>query len=182
MVGPMAMPPQHFMPMMPDPMTQPMQCFPPSPLMHSTGYDAQGWNMMPMYPVSPIQALHDTGDGFSRQHTREPWTNRTEPSSPTSDSAQRAVYMQTLDSATTTTDLKGLLDLDQRPGTARSGSWDEAMAASEDMNAPDLESSYKDRNGGKGGQDFLKKTVDLHKPLVVDGSGMQKRSLELVST
>ena len=60
MMGPMQITPQPFMPVMTEPMAQPMQCYPPSPLMHCSMYDAQGWNMMPMYPISsipPIQPL-----------------------------------------------------------------------------------------------------------------------------
>lgn len=242
MAGPMAISPQHFMSMMPDPLTQPMQCIPPSPLMHSSICDAQGWNMMPMYPVSPIQPLHDMSSGYSRHQPRKPWANYPERSSPTGDSTQRAVYIQNLNAATTAADLKGLLQgagtvercnvtvtktfdnlrqpqpqpqpqpqgsaimrsieeakravttlnnmtfmgaqirVTMGPGTARSGSWDGAMAALEE-DLPDLEASDKRSESGKCGRKFPgKKGVDPHKPLVVDGSGMQKRSLELLST
>jgi RNA recognition motif-containing protein len=195
-------------------------------------YDAQGWNMMPMYPVSPIQPPHDTGDGYPRQHPRKPSAEHTEPSSPTSDPNQRAVHIQSLNTAITAADLKDLLQgagtveqckvavtgnfdnqtqaqpqshgsaimrsteeakravtilnnmtfmgaqirvkVDQLSDTARSGNWEEAMATPEDTNV-----SGNDQRG----QDApSKKTFDPHKPLVVDGSGMQKRSLELLST
>ena len=109
MMGPMAISTQHFMPMMPDPMAPPMQCFPPSPLMHSAMYDNPGWNMVPMYPASPLQIVHDAGDGYARQHARKPCTNCTEPNSPTSDSNERTVRIQNLHAATTAADLKTLL-------------------------------------------------------------------------
>ncbi|KAJ5219394.1 Nucleotide-binding alpha-beta plait [Penicillium cinerascens] len=236
--GPMAMSPHHYMSMMPDSRMQPMQCFPPSPLMHSSICDGQGWNVMPMYPVSPIQPLHDTSDGYPHHQPRKPWANYTERSSPTGDSTQRAVYIQNLNAATTAADLQGLLQgagtvercnvtvtkafdnqtqtqhqplgsaimrtieeakravatlnnttfmgaqirVTMGPGTVRSGSWDGAMAALEE-DLPDLEVSDKSSEGGRCGQEFPgRKRVDPHNPLVVDGSGMQKRSLELLST
>lgn len=161
MMGPMAISTQHFMPMMPDPMAPPMHCFPPSPLMHSPMYDNQGWNMVPMYSASPLQLFHDAGDDYARQHSRKPCTNCTEPNSPTSDSNQRAVYIP----------------------TSRSRSWDSAMTTSEDLSVPDLEFNHQSLGIGKSGQEIQSsKTVDPNKPLVVDGSGTQKRSLELLST
>lgn len=204
-------------------------------------YDSHGWNMVPMYPVSPVQRVHDASDGHSRQHPRKPWANYTQPNSPTSDSNQRAVCIQSLSPATTAADLKELLQsagtvehcnvavvetldnrsqippqphgsaimrsaeearravtmfnnipfmgapirvhMDHGSGLSRSGSWDSAMTASEDLSVPDLEFSHHNTEIGKDEQESQSiKTVDPHKPLVVDGSGMQKRSLELLST
>ncbi|KAJ5121780.1 Nucleotide-binding alpha-beta plait [Penicillium atrosanguineum] len=241
MMGPMAIPTQHFMPMMPDHMAPPMQCFPPSPLMRSPMYDNQGWNMVPMYPVSPLQLVHDVGDGYARQHPLKPWANYTEPNSPTSGAGQRAVYIQNLHTTTTAADLKTFLQgagtveqcnvaaietldnrnqfqsqphgsaimrsieeakqavallnntsfmgaqirvqMDNGSSTSRSRSWDSAMTTSEDLSVPNLEFSHQPLEIGKIGQELQNnRTFDPHKPLVVDGSGMQKRSLELLST
>ena len=106
MLGPMAMPPQPYM------MSEPMQYVPPSPMMHCSMYDAPGWNMIPMYPISPVQPLHDhIGDHYSlRFHPRKLWASHTPPSSsPAPDLAQRAVYIQNLNPASTTADLTTLL-------------------------------------------------------------------------
>lgn len=236
MIGPLAMPPQPYMPMM----TEPMQCVPPSPMMHCSMYDAPGWNMLPMYPISPVQPLHDnTGDPFPRFHTRKPWANHPPTSSsPVPDLAQRVVYVQNLNPATTTADLKALLQnvgtveqcnvtgpskihdpsqphasaimhsvdearramdmfngmtfmgsrirvkMDQSPDITRKGSWDGIVAQDE----PDLmEQTASEKSSESSGceQDVPfrePKRMDPHKPLVVDGSGVQKKSLELLST
>ncbi|KAJ5911905.1 uncharacterized protein N7473_001208 [Penicillium subrubescens] len=236
MIGPLAMAPQPYMPMMPEP----MQCVPPSPMMHCSMYDAPGWNMLPMYPISPVQPLHDNpGDPFPRFHPRKPWANHPPTSSsPVPDLAQRVVYFQNLNSATTTADLKALLQnvgtveqcnvtgpskihdlpqphasaimhsvdearramdmlngmtfmgsrirvrMDQFPDNSRKGSWDGKVAQDE----PDLmEQTASEKSSECSGceQDVSfqePKRMDPHKPLVVDGSGVQKRSLELLST
>lgn len=235
MMGPMPMTPQQFMPMM-----DAMQCFPPSPLMHCSMFDPS-WNMIPMYPISPIQPLHETGDGYGNYHPRKPWGNQTESgsSSPACETTQRAIVIQNLSAATTTADLKSLLrgtgnleqcdvtatpdkqdsqgqsqgsaimhsaedaqraiamlnnmtfmgarirvEMDpQRPGSTRTGSWDSAMGTAEDSESFDLASSDKHSECCECGQDIAgMKTVAPNRPLVVDGSGMQKRSLELLST
>ncbi|KAJ6119213.1 Nucleotide-binding alpha-beta plait [Penicillium sp. IBT 18751x] len=240
MMGPMAITPQHFLPMIPDPMPPQVQCFPPSPLMHSPMYDNQGWNMVPMYPASPLQLVHDVGDGYARQHSRKPWADYTEPNSPASDTNQRAVNIQNLHASTTAADLQALLRgagivekcniadieaLDSQgrpqtqlygsaimrsaeeaeqavallnnisfmgaqicvtmargPNTSRSRSRDSAMSTSEDLSVPDLEFSHQSSETGKSGHDpQSNKAIDPHKPLVVDGSGMRKRSSELLS-
>ncbi|KAJ5678500.1 Nucleotide-binding alpha-beta plait [Penicillium maclennaniae] len=240
MMGPMAISPQHFIPMVPDPMAPQVQCFPPSPLMHSPMYDNQGWNMVPMYPTSPLQLVHDTGDGYARPHSHKPWADYTEPNSPASDTNRRAVNIQNLHASTTAADLQALLrgagtveqcnvaaiealdsqgrpqthpygsaimrsteeaeqavallnnisfmgaqicvNMARDPNTSRSRSRDSAMTTSEDLSVPDLEFSHQSSETGKSGhQSQSNKTIDPHKPLVVDGSGMQKRSLELLS-
>ncbi|KAJ5688580.1 Nucleotide-binding alpha-beta plait [Penicillium macrosclerotiorum] len=235
MMGPMTIPPQPFIPMMPDP----MQCFPPSPMMHGSMYDAQAWNMMPMYPISPIQPVHDHGtDGFPRYHPRKPWAHHLHSSSPSPDMTPRAVYIQNLNSATTTADLKSLLQgagsveqcnvtvtseahdneaqthgsaimhsaeeaeravtmlngmtfmgsrirvkMDRRLNMMRSGSWDGAMAMQEEYDPTEPAASEKGSECSGCGQDIpAKRAADPNRPLVVDGSGMQKKSLELLST
>ncbi|KAJ5573391.1 Nucleotide-binding alpha-beta plait [Penicillium hispanicum] len=238
MMGPMPMPPQQFMPMMPDPLAQPMQCFPPSPLMHCAMFDAPGWNMMPLYPLSPTQSLHESGgDGYPHYQPRKPWASPAESNSPTSNLAQRAVYIQNLNAITTAADLKSLLQgagtvekcnvtvtsdtydhqaqahasaimltaeeakravsmlnnmtfmgaqirvkIDRRPSVTRSDSWDGTMAQ-EDHELPELVCNDKSSECSECGQNMLhKKTVDSCQPLVVDGSGLQKRSLEMLSS
>ncbi|KAJ5630111.1 Nucleotide-binding alpha-beta plait [Penicillium herquei] len=109
MMGPMPMS-QSFMPMMPDPMSQPMPCFPPSPMTHCSMFDSPGWNMMPMYPVSPVQTLPECNkDGYPSPHPRKPWSNQDEVSPGMSDLAHRAVYIKNLSASTTTADLTRLL-------------------------------------------------------------------------
>lgn len=236
MMGPVPMTPQQFMPMMPDP----MHCFPPSPMMHCSMYDAPGWNMMPMYPISPIQPLPESGDGYGRWHPRKPWSNHTDSgsSTPACDLTQRTIYIQNLNMATSRADLKSLLhgsgnveqcsvfvtsdakedktethgsaimhsaedakravamlnnmtfmgsrirvNMDERPGATRTGSWDGTMDTSQDGDLLDLLSSGGNSECNECGQEVPgKKTVNPNQPLVVDGSGMQKRSLELLST
>lgn len=233
MMGTMPMAPHHFMPMM-----DPMQCFPPSPLMHCSMFDPS-WNMMPMYPISPIQPLHETVDGYGQYHPRKPWGNHTDSgsSSPACDTTQRAIVIENLSAATTTTDLKSLLrgtgsfeqcdvtvtsdtqdseawtygsaimhsaedakraiamlnnmtfmgarirvKMDPRAGIVRTESWD---GTPEDLESLVLASSDKhsDSEFSLCGHDIPgMKTVNPNRPLVVDGSGMQKRSLELLST
>ncbi|KAF3394269.1 hypothetical protein F1880_004918 [Penicillium rolfsii] len=236
MIGPLPMAPQPFMPMIPEP----MQCIPPSPMMHCSMYDGPGWNMLPMYPISPVQPLRDnTGDPFPSFHPRKPWANHPPTSSsPVPDLAQRAVYMQNLSPATTTADVKSLLQsigtaeqcnvsglseaydhrqkqasaimrtvdearramdmfngmmfmgyrirvkMDQFPDVPRKGSWDGMITQDE----PDLmlpiasEKSFERRGYEQNVSDPEPKRMELHKPLVVDGSGVQKKSLELLST
>ncbi|KAJ5156960.1 Nucleotide-binding alpha-beta plait [Penicillium canariense] len=237
MGAPMAIPQQPYMPMMPD---HPMQCVTPSPMMHCSPYEAPGWNMMPMYPISPVQPLPDhAGDHYPRYHPRKPWASHPTSDSPVPDLTQRAVYIENLSAATTTSDLKSLLQgagtveqcnltvtseaydtqaqthasaimlsveearravtalngmtfmgarirvkMEQPPNMARSGSWDGTVTQDE----PDLmdpAASEKSSECSGCGQDVLFKShkqVDPHKPLVVDGSGLQKKSLELLST
>lgn len=78
-------------------------------------YDAPGWNMMPMYPIShisSIQPLHDSGDNHQRWHRQEPWGHYTAyPNAPTQARVPRAVYIQNLSPTTTTADLKSLLQM-----------------------------------------------------------------------
>lgn len=54
-MNPMGMPPHPFLPMVPDSLGQPMQNYSPSPITHGPMYDVPGWNMMPIYPISPVQ-------------------------------------------------------------------------------------------------------------------------------
>lgn len=111
----MSMGPQHFVPMMPDPHAQPMQCFPPSPMMHCTTFDSPAWNMMPMYPMypmSPIQQLPESDVGetseTSSTHPHKPWT-KDSTITPTTDLAQRALCIKNLHNMTTASDLENLL-------------------------------------------------------------------------
>lgn len=190
--------------------------------------------MMPMYPMSPIQPLHEAkGDGY-HYHPRKPWTHEAVQSKSTGTPTERAILIQNLHTASTTADLKSLLRgagtveqcnvtvtadahdnqarthgsaimqsaedakravsmlnnltfmgsrirvmLEKRPSTSRSGSWDGAMAAEDDTD------SVNDKNSecSECGQDIsLKKPHGSSQPLVVDGSGRQNRSLELLST
>lgn len=228
------MTPQQFMPMM-----DPMQCFPPSPLMHCSMFDPH-WNMMPMYPISPIQPLPETGDGYGRYHPRKPWGDHTDSgsSTPACDKMQRAIVIQNLSANSSTADLKSLLrgiggvercnvtvtaeaedsqarthgsaimqsaedakraiamlnnmtfmgsrirvQMDQLPGITRTGSWDGAMETPQDLDLLELVSNDQQSECSECGQDIPgKKTAEPNQPLVVDGSGMQKRSLELLST
>ncbi|KAJ5403697.1 Nucleotide-binding alpha-beta plait [Penicillium cosmopolitanum] len=231
MMGSVPIGQQHFMPMMPDP----MQCFPPSPMMHCSMYDGPGWGMMPMYPMSPIQPLPEArGDGYHNYHPRKPWTSEPNSKTPTTPPPERAVLIQNLNIASTTADLKSLLRgsgtveqcnvtitadtrdnqarthgsaimqspedakravsmlnnltfmgsrirvmLDNGPGKFRSGSWDGAMAAEEEAEALNDKSS----ECSECGKDISsKKSHGPSQPLVVDGSGHQSRSLELLST
>lgn len=74
--------------------------------------------------------------------------------------------------------------LDQFPDITRKGSWDGIVAEDE----PDLmEQTAGEKSSESSGceQDVTfrePKRMDPHKPLVVDGSGVQKKSLELLST
>lgn len=231
------MPPQPYMPMIPES----MQCVPPSPMMHCSMYDAPGW-MMPMYPISPVQPLHDNaGDHPPRRfHPRKSWANYPVPSSsPVPDFAQRAVYIQNLNPATKTADVEALLQsmgtveqckvtdtseihdshaqafasaimhsvdeakrvvntfngmmfmgsrirvrMDHSLDMPRRESWDGMVARDE----PDLtEQTASEKSSECSGcrQDVYfpePKRIDSHKPLVIDGSGLQKKSLELLST
>ncbi|KAJ5086132.1 Nucleotide-binding alpha-beta plait [Penicillium argentinense] len=230
MMGPVPMTPQQFMPMMPDP----MQCFPPSPMMQCSMYDAAGWGMMPMYPVSPIQPLPDTRGDNHHPHPRKPCSKQTSSSTPLSDLADRVVLVENLSTASTTADLRSLLQgagvveqcnvtvtadadgkqarthgsaimqtiqdakrtvstlnnltfmgsrirvkLDKPPSISRSGSWDGAMAAQGDAH-PAVDQNSECSECGQGIS--LSKLRDVNQPLVVDGSGQQSRSLEMLST
>ncbi|KAJ5245856.1 Nucleotide-binding alpha-beta plait [Penicillium chermesinum] len=238
MMGPMPISPQQFMPVMTEPMTQPMQCYPPSPMMHAAMYDAPGWNMMPMYPISPIspiQPLHDSGE-YTHWHPQEPWATHTANiNAPFPSQTSRAVYINNLNPSTTTADLRSLLQgtgnveecnvtvtsdaYDKEVQThgsaimhsvedarravatlnnvmfmgscirvrtdyrhaARSGSWDSAMTQDSDPvseSGSELSSVSEDHGEGIPFQ----KAADPGQPLVVDGSGQQRRSLEMLST
>lgn len=238
MVTPMPMPPQPYMPMMPEP----TQCFPPSPMMHCSMYDGPGWNMMPMYPIPPIQPLHDNAGEFppSYFHPRKPWGIRPpSSSSPVPDLTQRAVYFQNLHPATTTADLKVLLQgagiveqcsimvtpdvhnalvhnnasaimhsveeakravimfnrmmfmgsrirvkMDHSSDMARSGSWDEIATRNEPYLTEDIVSEKRTECSSFGQDSPLReiKRVSPNEPFVVDGSGLQKKSLQVLST
>lgn len=96
--------------MIPDPHTQPMQCYPPSPVMNGSMYEPQ-WNMMPGYQMSPPHHMHHArGDNppHNYQHYY-PCATGTDPSSPSFYPDQRAVTIENLNSTTTCTDLKALL-------------------------------------------------------------------------
>lgn len=104
MMGSVPISQQHFVPMMPDP----MQCFPPSPMMHCSMYDAPGWGMMPMYPMSPIQPLPEAREGY-HYHPRKPWTSEANTKTPPTPPPERAILIQNLSVSSTTSDLKSLL-------------------------------------------------------------------------
>lgn len=238
MAGPLSMPPQTYMPMMPEP----TQCFPPSPMMHCSMYDGPGWNMMPMYPISPIQPIHDNAGDFppSRFHPRKPWTiHPPTSSSPVPDLAQRAVYFLNLHPATTTADLKILLQgagiveqcsimvppgvqdalvhnnasaimhsveeaqhavmmfngilfmgsricvkMDHSSDMTRSGSWDEMATRNEPHVAEEIVSEKRTEcSGYKQDASFREtKRMGPNEPFVVDGSGLQKKSLQVLSS
>lgn len=75
------------------------------------------------------------------------------------------------------------VETDQRPGVIRSGSWDGAVAALDDVGLGDSVRSEKGSGRSECGQDGPgTKTVQPNRPLVVDGSGLQRRSLEMLST
>ncbi|KAJ5278655.1 Nucleotide-binding alpha-beta plait [Penicillium angulare] len=235
MMSPMGMP-QQFMHMMPDPMSQPMQCFPPSPMMHCSMFDPPAWNMMPMYPMSPIQPLPESNETYQHFHPQRPWTSKSSDSNTeTSDLTQRAVYITNLNAKTTTSDLRSLLQsagtveqcnvtvtadahenqaqtqgsaimhnideakyavdtlnkmtfmgmqirvkMDSRPAVARSGSWDGNMAR-EDSSERTSDGSDFDCNSFEK-MDLSSNAIEPRKPLVVDGSGQARRSLEMLST
>ncbi|KAJ5574467.1 Nucleotide-binding alpha-beta plait [Penicillium hetheringtonii] len=81
MMGSVPFAPQPFMPMMPDP----MQCFPPSPIVH----------------CSMMNNHH--------YHPRKPWTNEATFKIPMETRAERTVLIQNLNTTTTTSDLTNLL-------------------------------------------------------------------------
>ncbi|KGO76253.1 Nucleotide-binding, alpha-beta plait [Penicillium italicum] len=101
--------PQGYMPMMPDPHAQPMQCYPPSPVMNGTMYEPH-WNMMPAYPMSPPHHLHHAS-GENPLHNYHHYYPST-PSYPD----RRAITVENLNSTTTCADLKALL---QKAGTVQ---------------------------------------------------------------
>ena len=237
MMGPVVMPPQHFMPMMPDPLVQPMQYFPPSPLMHYAMFDVPSWNMMPMYPLSPTNPHHESGrDGYPYQ-PRKHWATQTDASSPTPDLAKSVVYHQPLSPLPTTAemdsplqgtgtvkqcnvtalsdaynnqaqthdsavvhtaeevertatilnnmtmvDAQARVNLDKRPNVTRSGSWDGNMIQV-NSGLPDLVFSDKSSKFSEYGQDLPEqKPAGSSQPLVIDGSGMRKGPLDILST
>ncbi|KAJ6005232.1 Nucleotide-binding alpha-beta plait [Penicillium sp. IBT 35674x] len=112
MMSPMPMGPQQFVPIMPDPHAQPMQCFPPSPMMHCTTFDSPAWNVMPMYPMypmSPIQQLPESTTGeYPPAHPCKAWTKDSTITA-TSDLAQRSLCIKNLHNITTASDLENLL-------------------------------------------------------------------------
>ncbi|KAJ5934098.1 Nucleotide-binding alpha-beta plait [Penicillium verhagenii] len=112
LMSPMSMNSHQFFPMMPDPHSQPIQCFPPSPMMHCTTFDPPAWNMMPMYPIypmSPIPQLPESTDNvYSLPHPRQPWA-KDSATILTPDLAQRAVDIKNLHTMTTAFDLETLL-------------------------------------------------------------------------
>ncbi|KAJ5807893.1 Nucleotide-binding alpha-beta plait [Penicillium riverlandense] len=105
MMSPMGMPPQQFMPMMTDTMTQPLPCYPSSPLMHCTMYDPPAWAMMPAYPMPPMHPLHETaaedGTGYQR-HPRKQHDHQYIPNT-------REISIHNLSTSATNVDLKNLL-------------------------------------------------------------------------
>ncbi|OQD71165.1 hypothetical protein PENPOL_c001G06765 [Penicillium polonicum] len=103
MMVPIPMPHQGFMPMMPDPLAPPMQCYPPSPVMN--GVYEPHWNMMPGYQMSPPQNYHPY-----------PPTKGTNPTSPSFYPDRRAITIENLDPTTTCADLKTLV---QTAGTVQ---------------------------------------------------------------
>ncbi|OQE19065.1 hypothetical protein PENSTE_c016G02548 [Penicillium steckii] len=105
MMGSVPFAPQHFMPMMPDP----MQCFPPSPIVHCSMYDAQGWGMMPMYPMSPIQPLPENRMDNHHYHPRKPWNSEANFKMPIETRTERTILIQNLNTTSTTSDLTSLL-------------------------------------------------------------------------
>lgn len=231
-MGPMAMPPQPFMPMAQDPIAQPMQSYPPSPMIHCSMYDASGWSMMPMYPISPVQQFHDCRDYYPRYHPAKTKVTSTGYSTPIEPS-QQAVCMENLQTPVTSADLQNTgpssnaveqynvfkpadphdtqaqtnspamtpstkevkqgtpavdrmtpvdchssVKLDPRLSMTRSGSWAGTISSQEDGSLHEPTSGGLDRE-----QDELspERRVVPDRPLVVDGSGLQKRSLELLS-
>ena len=105
MMGSVPFAPQHFMPMMPDQ----MQCFPPSPIVHCSMYDAQGWGMMPMYPMSPIQPLPENRMDNHHYHPRKPWNSEANFKMPIETRTERTILIQNLNTTSTTSDLTSLL-------------------------------------------------------------------------
>ncbi|KGO38497.1 Nucleotide-binding, alpha-beta plait [Penicillium expansum] len=109
--------PQGYMPMMPDPHAQPMQCYPPSPVMNGTMYDPH-WNMMPGYQMSPPHHMHHiSGDNQPQNYSHYyPGAKATNSSSPYFSPDRRAITIENLNSTTTCADLKTLL---QTAGTVQ---------------------------------------------------------------
>lgn len=110
MVSRMAMS-QQFMHMMPDPV---MHCYPPSPMMPSSTFDALSWTMLSPYPMSPLQPLHEGVEDeytapFSCYHAHKSRNSHTDPGSPIFPLGQRTLSVQNLNTATTNADLKILL-------------------------------------------------------------------------
>ncbi|KAJ5654685.1 Nucleotide-bindingalpha-beta plait [Penicillium lividum] len=90
-----------FVPMMPE-SHQPMQCFPPSPMMHCTMFDSPAWNMMPMYPMYPVSPIQPFSESTEYSKSCSDIT-------PATDLAHRALDIQNLHSTTTAFDLENLL-------------------------------------------------------------------------
>ncbi|KAJ5365436.1 Nucleotide-binding alpha-beta plait [Penicillium concentricum] len=104
--------PQSFMPMMPDPHAQPMQCFPPSPVMN--GFYEPHWSMMSGYQMSPPHHMHHPSD--TQSHNYRESRKGTNPNSPSFYPDHRAITIENLNAATTSADLKTLL---QTAGTVQ---------------------------------------------------------------
>ncbi|CAL5872872.1 uncharacterized protein PFLUO_LOCUS7141 [Penicillium psychrofluorescens] len=104
-MSPMGMPPQQFMPMMADPMAQPLPCYPPSPLMHCTMFDPPAWAMMPAYPMSPMHPQHGTAAEDEMGYQRYPRKQHDHQYMPNS----REISIHNLSTSATNVDLKNLL-------------------------------------------------------------------------
>ncbi|KAJ5170896.1 Nucleotide-binding alpha-beta plait [Penicillium coprophilum] len=117
MMVPIPMPPQSFMPMMPDPHAPPMQYYPPSPVMNGAMYEPH-WNMMPGYQMSPPQHMYHPNDDSPPQtyHYHRESRKGTNPNSPSFYPNRRAITIENLNPATTCADLKTLL---QTAGTVQ---------------------------------------------------------------
>lgn len=95
--------------MMPDPHAPPMQCYPPSPVMNGAMYEPH-WNMIPGYQMSPPQHMHQpSGDSPPQDYHHRESRKGTNPNSPSFYPDRRAITIENLNSATTCTDLKSLL-------------------------------------------------------------------------
>ena len=71
--------------------------------------------------------------------------------------------------------------MNHRPAVMRSGSWD-GTVAEEDPDLIELVSKYHGSDGTDGRDTPSKNEADPCKPLVVDGSGQRRSSLEMLST
>ncbi|KAJ5787943.1 Nucleotide-binding alpha-beta plait [Penicillium paradoxum] len=120
MIAPAPMPLRSFIPMMPDPLAPPMQCFPPSPVMNGTIYEPH-WNMMPGYSMSPPQHLYPPNGeipipNHHPYHPRKFRANGIDPNSPSFHPDRRGLTIENLNAATTCIDLRILL---QKAGTVQ---------------------------------------------------------------
>ncbi|KAE8145834.1 hypothetical protein BDV25DRAFT_61223 [Aspergillus avenaceus] len=55
----MNLPPHHFIPIFPDPLTQPMPGIPPSPALRPSFGDPLAFTVFPPYPISPVPPFQD---------------------------------------------------------------------------------------------------------------------------